>query len=70
MPVVDYRQFINRDLPQRVRACESKAMYVSRREARCAARNGRSQDGGLAPYHCRFCDRWHLGYRRRRHRRR
>ena len=28
MPVVDYRQFINRDLPLRVRACESKAVYV------------------------------------------
>jgi len=37
MPVVDYRQFINRDLPIRVRACESKAVYVTRSEARSAS---------------------------------
>ena len=66
MPIVDYRQFINRDLPLRVRACESKAMYVSRGEARSASRKGRSQDGSLSPYRCPFCDRWHLGHRRRR----
>ena len=34
MPVVDYRLFINRDLPIRARACESKAVYVTRGEAR------------------------------------
>jgi hypothetical protein len=67
MPVVDYRQFINRDLPIRARACESKAVYVTRGEARQASRNRRF-DGSVAPYHCRFCDRWHLGHRRQRHR--
>ncbi len=65
MPVVDYRQFINRDLPLRVRACESKVVYVSRGEARSASHNRRF-DGSVTPYHCRFCDRWHLGHRRRR----
>ena len=65
MPVVDYRTFINRDLPIRVRACESKAVFVSRGEARNAMR-GRRVDGSLAPYHCRFCGGWHLGHRRRR----
>jgi hypothetical protein len=67
MPVVDYRQFINRDLPIRARACESKAVYVTRGEARNASRNPRF-DGSVAPYHCRFCGRWHLGHRRHRHR--
>ena len=68
MPTVDYRQFINRDLPIRERACESKAVYVSRGDARSSARNGRRQDGSLAPYHCRYCSLWHLGHRRHRHR--
>ena len=67
MPVLDYRQFVNRDLPIRARACESKAVYLTRGEARSTARNGRRQDGSLAPYHCRFCGRWHLGHRRLRH---
>ena len=43
VPVVDYRQFINRDLPLRARACESKAMYVTRGEqwlARLELRHG------------------------------
>ena len=31
MPVADYRQFINRNLPLRERACESKAVYVRSR---------------------------------------
>jgi hypothetical protein len=70
MPVVDYRQFINRDLPMRERACESKAVYLSRADARSSVRNGRRHDGSLAPYHCRYCSLWHLGHRRHRHGRR
>jgi hypothetical protein len=66
MPVVDYRLFINRDLPIRDRACESKAVYLSRDEARQRLRAGRYVDGAMKPYHCRFCARWHLGHRRRR----
>jgi hypothetical protein len=69
MPIVDYRLFINRDLPMRDRACESKAVYLTRGEARQRARSGRHLDGGMKPYHCRFCAQWHLGHRRRRHRR-
>lgn len=66
MTVVDYRLFINRDLPIRVRACESKAVYVTRGEARSRARSGRAGYAGLHPYRCRFCPNWHLGHRRRR----
>jgi hypothetical protein len=65
MPNVDYHQFINRDLPIRARACESKAVYVTRGEARQRMR-GRRIDGAMKPYHCRFCSLWHLGHRRRR----
>jgi len=65
MALSTYRLFINRDLPIRERACESKAVYVSRRDARSHARHGRRQDGSLAPYRCRFCSLWHLGHRRR-----
>ncbi len=70
MPIVDYRLFVNRDLPIRERACESKAVYVTRADARSTARHGRHSDGALAPYHCRFCSMWHLGHRRQRHGRR
>ena len=64
---VDYHQFINRDLPIRERACLSKAMFVSRRDARSMARQGRHQDGSVRPYRCRHCHGWHLGHRRRVH---
>lgn len=67
MALTDYRLYINRDLPIRDRACESKAVYVSRADARSMARQGHRQDGSLTPYHCRFCSQWHLGHRRRRH---
>jgi hypothetical protein len=67
MAVTTYRAFVNRDLPIRDRACESKAAYVSRGEARSTVRQGRRQDGSLSPYRCRFCTLWHLGHRRRRH---
>jgi hypothetical protein len=70
MPLLDYRQFINRDLPIQERACASKSVYVSRADARSSVRNGRRQDGSLAPYHCRYCSLWHLGHRRHRHGRR
>lgn len=65
MSLVSYRQFINRDLPLTERGCTSKSLFVSRGEARSAARNGRRQDGSLRPYHCRSCDGWHLGHPRR-----
>ena len=67
MPTVDYRLFINRELPMRERACASKTVYVSRGEARASARNGRRQNGSLGPYHCRYCSMWHLGHPRQRH---
>lgn len=64
MSVISYRAFINRDLPQVERGCTSKALFVSRGEARTSARRHRQNDGSLHPYHCRYCDWWHLGHRR------
>jgi hypothetical protein len=61
---VIYRQFINRDLPHVDRGCTSKAIFVSRGEAKTSARRNRRNDGSLHPYHCRYCDQWHLGHRR------
>jgi hypothetical protein len=66
MTVADYRLFVNRDLPMRDRACESKAVYLTRDEARQRLRAGRHVDGAMKPYRCRFCAQWHLGHRRRR----
>ena len=63
----EYRLLINRDLSLRERTCGSKAAYVSRGEARTLARHGRRADGQVAPYRCPFCDLWHLGHSRRRH---
>jgi hypothetical protein len=64
---VDYHLFINRNLPLVERGCTSKAMYVSRSEAKSVLRHGRRQDGTLKPYRCEFCPGWHLGHRRRTH---
>jgi hypothetical protein len=61
---IDYRRFINRDLPLLERGCTSKAAFESRREARSLARQGRRSDGRSHPYHCRTCGSWHLGHRR------
>ena len=61
---VDYHQFINRDLPPRERGCTSKAMFLSRREARSISRQPWASSG-LKPYRCRWCDGWHLGHGRR-----
>jgi len=63
MSVISYREFINRDLPLVERGCTSKAVYLTRREARSTGRHGRGQDGSLRAYHCRNCDQWHLGHR-------
>jgi hypothetical protein len=65
MSLLPYRQFINRDLPLVERGCTSKSLFVSRGEARSAARHGRRQDGSLRPYRCRTCSAWHLGHPRR-----
>lgn len=66
MALDTYRLLINRDLPLRERACESKAVYASRGEARSLIRHGRRNDGGMKPYRCSFCAMWHIGHRRRR----
>ena len=66
MLAADYRQFINRDLPILERGCTSKAMFMSRAEARATARGSRIGGGQLHPYHCWNCDGWHLGHHRRR----
>ena len=66
MPVLDYRQFVNRDVPIQERACTSKVAFVSRREALSRCRHGRMGYSGLKPYRCEWCDGWHLGHRRRR----
>lgn len=65
MLITDYRTLINRDLPLLERGCTSKAAFESRREARSLARHGRHANGQLHPYHCRYCDLWHLGHRHR-----
>ncbi len=65
-----YLAYINRTLPAIDRGCTSKALFASRREAKAYARNGRRQDGSLAPYHCRYFDHWHLGHTRGKARRR
>jgi hypothetical protein len=65
MTSLAYRDFVNRDLPIRERACESKAVYVTRGEARQRLRAGRRVDGAMKPYRCRFCVQWHVGHRRR-----
>ncbi len=67
MHTVDYRQFVNRNLPLQDRGCTSKAMFVSRREAQSLLRKGRHGSSGLKPYRCRWCDGWHLGHSRRAH---
>ena len=67
MQVVGYRQFINRNLPLRERACSSKAVFVSRREAKSLVRHGRHSYAGLKPYRCQWCDGWHLGHAPRAH---
>lgn len=64
MSVISYRQFVNRNLPRIERGCTSKAVFISRGEARSSARRNRRSDGAQHPYHCRFCDWWHLGHRR------
>lgn len=64
----DYRDFINRELPLVARSCESKSVFVSRREAQAAlrhGRHGRRGQGGLYAYRCRYHRHWHLGHRRR-----
>jgi hypothetical protein len=64
MDTIGYRQFVNRDLPLPDRGCGSKAVYLSRAEARSLVRHGRQGYAGLHPYRCRYCDAWHLGHRR------
>jgi hypothetical protein len=65
MTTLAYRSFINRDLPLLDRGCTSKAVFVSRREARSLANHGRRMGPGLLPYRCRYCTGWHLGHWRR-----
>jgi hypothetical protein len=61
---VAYRQLIDRRLPLVERACTSKSVFGSRREASQRARRGRHTDGSLRPYRCPHCTAWHLGHRR------
>jgi DNA-directed RNA polymerase subunit RPC12/RpoP len=65
MSALAYRSFVNRDLPIRERACESKAMYVTRGEARQRVRAAGHIDPSMKPYRCRYCSMWHLGHRHR-----
>jgi hypothetical protein len=68
MAPLAYQALINRELPLQDRGCGSKAVFASRREARHLASHGRHMGSGLRPYRCRFCDGWHLGHRKPRHR--
>jgi hypothetical protein len=45
------------------RSCRGKVRMTSRGEARGAARDLIRRGGGtVLPYHCRFCDGWHVGH--------
>jgi hypothetical protein len=45
------------------RSCRSKVAHATRKEARTAARAVERRHGGrLEPYHCGFCDGWHVGH--------
>jgi hypothetical protein len=45
------------------RSCRCKVRLGSRGEARGAARAMVRRGGGtVLPYHCRFCDGWHVGH--------
>jgi hypothetical protein len=45
------------------RSCRSKVRLDSRAEARDAAQAVVRRSGGtVLPYHCRFCDGWHVGH--------
>ena len=45
------------------RSCRSKIRHESRLEARAAARDTARRGGGrILPYHCGFCDGWHVGH--------
>ena len=65
--ITAYTLLVERPTNRIERSCSSKIPYASRREARARVRDGRNQDGTLRPYHCQFCDLWHLGHSRRRH---
>lgn len=65
--ITAYTLLVERPTNRVERACSWKIPYASRRDARARARGGRHQDGTLRPYHCQFCDGWHLGHARRRH---
>jgi hypothetical protein len=64
--ITAYTLLVERPTNHLERFCSSKISYASRREARARVRGGRNQDGTLRPYHCQFCDAWHLGHRTRR----
>ena len=45
------------------RSCRGKVRLGTRGEARGAARAIVRREGGtVLPYHCRFCDGWHVGH--------
>ena len=47
----------------RRKSCEGKTQYDTQAEAEVAARHRSRQTGQwLVPYHCRFCNRYHIGH--------
>jgi hypothetical protein len=45
------------------RSCRCKVRLGTRFEARAAARSIVRREGGtILPYHCGFCDGWHVGH--------
>ena len=65
--ITAYTLLVERPTDRVERSCSSKIPYASRRDARARVRGGRHEDGTLRPYHCQFCDAWHLGHAPRRH---
>lgn len=46
----------------RLASCEGKSGFALFREAaRVARRARRDHEENLQPYHCKFCDRYHIG---------
>lgn len=50
----------------RTRSCLQKAQYKSKGHATYTLNKWKEKDKvdeDIRPYHCNFCDKWHLGHR-------
>ena len=57
------RRTRRKNLPGVEASCEGKRGYANWPVAdRMAERTRRDTEDALSPYHCRFCQRWHVGH--------